>query len=69
METQGNTLMEMLSDKDFAALPRWPNGRLMDLADIFFMLTPEQIEQLHGDDWSYLQDLKEEIEYEISLLG
>jgi hypothetical protein len=61
--------MEKMTDTDFAALPRWPNGRLMDLAVIFFMLTPKQVEQLHGDDWSYYNELQEEVEYEISLLS
>lgn len=52
-----------LSDADFYSLPRWPNGRIMDLADVFYMLTSEQVEMLHGDDWSYYQELQEEVEY------
>lgn len=58
--------MVKMTDNDFANLPRWPNGRLMDLADVYFMLTPEQVDLLHGDDWSYYNELQEEIEYELS---
>jgi hypothetical protein len=65
MQTKDTTSMK-LSDSDFRNLPRWSNGRLMDLADVFYMLTEEQVAQLHGDDWSYYQDLQEELEYEYS---
>jgi len=54
--------MDKMTDADFAALPRWTNSRIMDLSDIFYMLTPEQVEKLHGDDWSYYHELQEELE-------
>lgn len=54
--------MDKMTDADFAALPRWTNGRIMDLSDIFYMLTTEQVEKLHGDDWSYYHELQEELE-------
>jgi hypothetical protein len=33
---------------------------------VFHLLTDELVEELHSDDWSYYQELVEEIEYEIA---
>ena len=60
--------MEMLSDAEFLALERYSNGRLKDIANVFLNLTDEQVEQLHDDDWSYYQELQEELAYEIRLM-
>jgi hypothetical protein len=57
-----------LSASAFAALDRYSNGRLKDLSDIFLQLTDAQVEQLHGDDWSYYQELQEELACEIQLM-
>lgn len=59
--------MTALSPSEFAALERYSNGRIVDLANIFLMLTEAQVAQLHGDDWSYYQELQEELDYELSL--
>lgn len=58
-----------LSDSDFYSLPRYENGRIKDLSNVYFMLTEDQVEHLHGDDWSYYHELLEETEYELSLLA
>jgi hypothetical protein len=60
--------MTKLSDVEFLALERYSNGRLKDIANVFLDLTDAQIEQLHSDDWSYYQELMEELNYEISLM-
>lgn len=49
--------------EQFLALPRYTNGRIKGLPDVFLDLTSEQVEMLHGDDWSYYQELQEEVEY------
>lgn len=56
----------MLTDTEFYQLPRYENGRIKDLPVCFLLLTPEQVDMLHGDDWSYYQELREEVEYELS---
>jgi len=58
METQGNTM----TLEQFLALPRYINGRIKNLSEIFLDLTVEQVEMLHGDDWSYYHELQEEVE-------
>ena len=55
-----------LTDAEFLALDRYSNGRLKDIADVFLGLSPAQIDQLHSDDWSYYQELQEELAYEMS---
>lgn len=48
------------TNAEFQALPRYPNGCIQDLPMHFMWLTNAQKEKLHGDDWSYLDDLEEE---------
>ena len=60
--------MTKLSDADFLALERYSNGRLKDIANVFLDLTDAQIEQLHSDDWSYYQELMEELLIEIRMM-
>jgi hypothetical protein len=55
--------MKMLSDVQFLHLPRYPNGRVRDLPGVFHALTEDQVNMLHGDDWTYYLELKEEIEW------
>lgn len=52
-----------MTNKEFAALGRYENGRLKNLPDVFLRLTPKQVEALHSDDWSYYNELMEEIDY------
>jgi hypothetical protein len=59
METQENNM----TFEQFLALPRYINGRIKNLSEIFLDLTSEQVEMLHGDDWSYYHELQEEVEY------
>jgi hypothetical protein len=65
METQGNTGM---TNSEFKALARYSNGRIKNFPEVAFDLTDAQIKQLHGDDYSYFHELKEECMYEISLM-
>lgn len=48
------------TNAEFKALERYPNGRLIDLPMNFMWLTDSQKDKLHGDDWSYLDELEEE---------
>ncbi len=52
-----------MTNKEFAALERNADGRLIYLSDFFMRLTPKQIEALHEDDWSYYHELMEEVDY------
>jgi hypothetical protein len=49
------------TNAEFAALARYPNGRIESLSEIFMWLTPSQVEKLHSDDWAYYGDLEEEV--------
>lgn len=60
---------EKFSTAEFEALERYSNGRIMDLSNVFLLLTDGQVEQLHDDDWSYYQELQEELDYEMFLLS
>jgi hypothetical protein len=62
----GENDMDMLTDTQFYALARYSNGRIKDLPLYYYRMTPEQVECLHGDDWSYYQELQEEVAYELS---
>lgn len=56
----------MLTRAEFFSLDRYMNGRLVDLPNVFHLLTPELVEELHSDDWSYYHELMEELEYEFA---
>lgn len=58
--------MTKLSLAEFLMLARYSNGRLRNLSEVFLDLTEEQVEMLHGDDWSYYHELQEELSYEMS---
>lgn len=60
---------EKFSAAEFEALERYSNGRIMDLSNVFLLLTDEQVEQLHSDDWSYYHELQEELNYEMGMLS
>lgn len=57
------TTLKKLTNKEFKALERNEDGRLINLPDVFYLLTAEQIDKLHEDDWSYYDDLCEEMSY------
>ena len=58
--------MTKLSLPEFLMLARYSNGRLRNLSEVFLDLTEEQVEMLHGDDWSYYHELQEQLSYEMS---
>lgn len=49
------------TNAEFNALPRYENGRIECLSEIFMWLTASQVEKLHSDDWAYYGDLEEEV--------
>ena len=57
-----------LSDTDFLALERSTSGRIVHLYDVFFLLSPEQVEQLHEDDWTNYHSYTEESSYELDMI-
>ena len=48
------------TNAEFKALPRYSNGRIIDLPMNFMWLTDSQKENLHDDDYSYYDELEEE---------
>ena len=59
METQGNSM----TLEQFLVLPRYQNGRIIGLSEVFLEIPQDFLEMLHGDDWSYYFELQEEVEY------
>lgn len=57
-----------LTTAQFEALPRYENGRIKNLAEVFIFLTNDQVLDLQDDDWSYYQELQEELDYEMSMM-
>lgn len=57
---------DYFNQKEFNELARYKNGQIKNLPLYFYRLTDEMVEQLHGDDWSYYHELKEEAAYELS---
>jgi hypothetical protein len=55
-----------MKQSEFKALKRNENGDIIDLADIFYRLSPIQIEALSEDDYSRYDDLCEELSFEAS---
>lgn len=52
-----------MTNSEFKALDRYDNGRLVNLHDVFYRLTKTQVDNLHGDDYSYYEELQEEVRY------
>ena len=50
------------SDGEFATLPRNTDGDVIELSLAFIWLTPAQVEELSGDDYSRYLDLHEEMD-------
>jgi len=50
-----------MSPKEFKNLPRYENGRIKNLPEVFYKLTPTQVLNLDSDDWSYYHELMEEL--------
>ena len=51
---------DKFTQAEFMRLPRM-NGRIVCLPQYFLQLTDKQVDMLHPDDWSYYQDLQEEV--------
>ena len=49
-----------MKQSEFKALKRNLDGDIVDLADIFFRLSPAQVEALSGDDYSRYDEYSEE---------
>ena len=49
--------------EQFLVLPRYQNGRIIGLSEVFLEIPQDFLEMLHGDDWSYYFELQEEVEY------
>lgn len=45
---------------DFKDLPRNADGDIINLYDVFYMLTEAQIDSLTSDDWMRVQEYEEE---------
>ena len=56
-----NERTKKFTNAEFKALPRYENGRVKNLSEIFMWLTKAQVEKLNGDDYSYYDDLQEEV--------
>lgn len=52
-----------MTHAEFKALARNNDGDIIDLYDIFYLLSPKQIERLTGDDQSRVDDYQEELRY------
>jgi hypothetical protein len=59
---------EKYTMEEFKAIPRYANGRIVDLYEHFLLLTDEQIDMLDSDDWSYYYEMQDELEYELACL-
>lgn len=46
---------------EFKDLARNADGRIVELAEVFECLTPDQVAKLHDDDASYYEELQEEV--------
>ena len=55
-----------MKQSEFKALERNQDGDVIALADIFYLLSPAQVEALSGDDQSRHDDYSEELRYEAS---
>jgi hypothetical protein len=48
---------------EFDAIPRYPNGDIIELTAAYPFITDYQREKLTDDDWSRMIELDEEISY------
>ena len=58
-----------MTNQKFAALARNADGDIIALADVFFKLTPAQVERLSEDDYSRYDDYQEELRCMMAELG
>ena len=56
----------MMTWDEYMALPRYKNGRIIDLPLHWYRMNQDMLDTLVGDDWSYYLELQEEVEYEMS---
>lgn len=52
-----------LSDKDFDNLSRNEDGDILNLSNVYYRMTEEQLERLSDDDWSRVNEYELEMEY------
>jgi len=57
-----------MRQQDFKALERYPNGDIVDLYPIHYLLTEKQQEQLTCDDFSRVEEYQAEIDFELNCL-
>ena len=50
-----------MRQQDFRNLKRYPNGDIVDLYNIYHLLTDKQIDKLSDDDWSRYQEYQDEL--------
>ncbi len=55
-----------ITDAEFDDLDRYEGGRLIQLSEIHHLLTDAQVQKLHSDDWSYYNELEEELKIEMA---
>jgi hypothetical protein len=58
--------MHYLTQKQFKALSRNPDGDVINLYGVYHRLTETQIDQLTGDDWSRVIEYQLENDYFLS---
>ena len=55
-----------MTQAEFKALARYECGRIKSLPSFYFLLTQAQINQLDSDDFSYVIELKQEMQHMIA---
>ena len=55
--------------QDFKQLERYPNGDIVDLCDIYHLLSEKQIDKLSDDDWSRVNEYNLELDAMVSALS
>ena len=50
-----------MRQQDFRNLKRYSNGDIVDLYNIYHLLTDKQIDKLSDDDWSRYQEYQDEL--------
>lgn len=58
-----------MTQQEFAGLKRYPNGDVVDLYNIHYLLTDKQVDRLSDDDWSRGQEYQDELRMMIYELG
>jgi hypothetical protein len=64
--TELDTRINPLTDAEFDDLDRYESGRIVQLSEIHHLLTDDQVQRLESDDWSYYNELQEELAVEMA---